>query len=107
MCVNIEPAIGQLPVENGLHRFVDQRARRRIPYAALGRMPPQLQKNKIRLERRIRSQVGPPVTVGVLQTYEIIHRAPLRPSATGGQTLGDLYAWAHTLVAVCNCTVRA
>ena len=72
--VDIEAAIRKLPRQNRTHRFVDQRARGRIPDAAFRRINPKLQQDVIGLQGGIGGQIGAPIALGILQGQETVGR---------------------------------
>ena len=61
--VNIEAAIRQLSRQNRPNRAPDTLPRRRIPHTIDRRMPPQLQQNIIGFQRRVGSEISPPIPI--------------------------------------------
>src|SRR5579862_5176887 len=100
--VDVEAAVGKLAGENRADRLIDQRASGRIPQAVLRRMTPEFQENEIGFKGGIGREIGPPITLFMLQIQHVADGAPGGLGATRCQRIGYLDAWTHILETVCN-----
>ena len=72
--IDIEAAIGQLPLQNRDHRLIDQRARLGRPFAVDRRVEPELKKNVIGFESGVGGKLRAPVAVAFLEASQVIRR---------------------------------
>ena len=70
-------------------------------------MAPQFQQNEVGFERRVGREIGPPVTLLVLNVQHVADSTPGGLGTSGRQRIGDLEAWAHMRESGRDCTVRA
>src|SRR5690606_40270689 len=64
--VDMDTAAGKLALEDGLRGTLYQRARRRVPRAALGRVEPELQQDVVGFQGDVGGEGRAPVAVGTL-----------------------------------------
>ena len=93
--VDIESAVGKLPVENGAHRFGDERRGLRLPLAVLRRVEPELEQDVIGFERGVGRQFGAPVTVFGLEASHVSGGAIPGPFGSALEGSAGLWRRAH------------
>src|SRR5215469_5258298 len=94
--IDIETAIRQLALEDGIDRFIDKRSRGRLPHAILRRMQPELKQDVIGFESSIRCQFGPPVSFMVLQAPKKLTCALSGLRCRCDKRSCGLESWHHT-----------